>query len=84
MPVINFAPHWNSFITVLAVCFCKSRENQDYSLKCLLLMLCEQSVSQAQFCLCAAAVLYISVHKSVFTKRQVKNISGRIVLGFQV
>lgn len=56
MPVINFAPHWNSFITVLAVCFCKSRDNQDYFLKCLLLMLCEQSVSQAQFCPCAAAV----------------------------
>ncbi|XP_054485053.1 lysosomal-associated transmembrane protein 4A isoform X1 [Agelaius tricolor] len=61
MPVINFAPYWNSFITVLAVCFCKSRENQDYFLKCLLLMLCEQSVSQAQFCLCAAAVCVVNL-----------------------
>lgn len=38
------------------MCFCKSRENKDYLLKCLLLMLCERSVSQARFCLCAAAI----------------------------
>lgn len=57
------------------MCFCESRENEDYLLKCLLLMLCDQSV----LCPCAAAVCdqWIKVY---FPKDELRTLLAELYL----